>query len=171
MIACVVWKSQQEPWTLTIVDLDGRHLRQPLRNFNVMGFSWSPDSRWIAVTGALATPARGILALVSVPDERGTVVDTLRVLSDYEIGWAPDSKRIAVSRPTAIDAEEEVTAADLWLVETNGKKCSLLAGSNSVASAPRWVDGRRIRYTRLGRSGRGHQPEDIVLELGSLKTK
>ena len=164
MIACVAWKSQQEPWVLTIVDVDGGHLRQPIRKFNVMGFSWSPNGQWIAANGAMATKARGILAMVSVSANRGTVVDTLRVLADYEVGWAPDSRCIAISRPTAIDVEEEVMAADLCLIQTNGSKCPLLVSQTFIPSAPRWVDQRHLRYTRVTRGGQ--ESEDIVLELG-----
>ena len=95
-VACVAWESQSEPWLLTVVDRRTGHVRQPLRNFNVMGFKWSPDGKWIAAAGAMQKQPRGILALVSVTASKARVVDTLRVLADYDLGWVA---RLAVPRP------------------------------------------------------------------------
>ena len=164
-LACVAWESQREPWVLTIVDRAGKRVSQPLRNFNVMGFSWSPNSKWIAAAGALAKAPRGILALVAVAAQRSQVVDTLQVLADYEVAWAPSSATLVVSRPTAIDSEDEVTAADLWAFDTHGTKCPLLLTPDFVESAPHWVNARRLRYARFRSNDPKRETEDIVVEL------
>lgn len=170
MVACVAWESQAEPWVLTIVERRTGRVRQPLRSFNVMGFKWSPDGHWIAAAGAMQKRPRGILALVSVAANSSHVVDTLRVLADYEISWSPDSRAIALGRPTAIDADEEVIASDLWLLDTAGRRCPLIVDPEFVESAPRWLDAHRLRYTRFRKADPQRNPNDVVVELeGSSK--
>jgi dipeptidyl aminopeptidase/acylaminoacyl peptidase len=164
-IACIAWESPTEPWVLTIVDRDGRHLVQPLRRFNVMGFKWSPDGRWIAVTATVGSSGRTYLALVSALDGRVHVPDTVRVVTDYEFSWSPDSRVLAFARVTALNAYEEPRAADLWLVTPGQRPCSLVVSNDFVETQPRWVTSHRLRYTRVPRAASESVPEEVVLDL------
>src|SRR2546428_8218955 len=132
-----------------------------------MGFQWCADSRWIAAGGALEERPRGVLALISVAANTSHVVDTLRVLADYDIAWSPDSRRVALGRPTAIDSDEEVIASDLWLLDTAGWRCPLIVDPEFVDSAPRWLDAHRLRYTRFRKADPQRNPSDVVVGLES----
>lgn len=169
-LACTSWKSGSEPWVLTIIDLDGSHLLQPLVGVNVMGFKWSPDGKRIAVTATLPKQPRSVLAVVTLP-RQATLSDTLGVLADYEFDWSPDSRTLAVARPTAIDADEEVTASDLWIVDTSGRKCPLVVGPEFAEVTPRWIDGHNLRYTRFRPLDPKRSTEDYVLILASSRSK
>ena len=164
-IACIAWESPDEPWVLTVVDPDGRRLSQPLRKFNVMGFKWAPDGRWIAVTATAGSSGRTYLALVSAIDGRVHVADTVRVVTDYEFSWSPDSRVLAFSRVTALNAYEEPKAADIWLVVPGRRPCPLVVSSDYVETQPRWVAADRLRYTRVPRASSAPAVEDVVVDL------
>ena len=68
------------------------------------------------------------------------MLDTLPVFLAYEdLTWSPNSGALVVARPTAVNAEEEDTAADLWLFDEKGRKCAIYQ--------------RRRRWWRKLRSG------------------
>lgn len=169
-LACVSWLSSSEPWVLTVVDLKTHAVLQPLRGVNVMGFKWSPDGARIAVTATLPRQPRSVLALVTLPNAI-LVHDTLSVLADYELAWSPDSRTLAFARPTAIDADEEVTASDLWLLEDGTTKCPLLFGPDFVETAPRWLDDQQLRYTRFRKLDPRRRTEDVVVTLASPRDR
>jgi Tol biopolymer transport system component len=164
-VACIAWESPVEPWVLTIVDRDGRRLSQPLRKFNVMGFKWAPDGRWIAVTATAGSSGRTYLALVSAVDGRVHLADTVRVVTDYEFSWSPDSRVLAFSRVTALNAYEEPKAADIWLVVPGRRPCPLVVSSDYVETQPRWVASNRLRFSRVPRASSAPAVEDVVLDL------
>lgn len=169
-LACIAWMSPTEPWVLTVVGRDGRGILQPLRGVNVMDFKWSPDSKHFAVTATLPKQPRSVLALVALP-RASAVYDTSRVLADYEFDWSPDSRLLAIVRPTAIDADEEVTASDLWLMDVTGKRCPLIVGPDFVETAPKWIDSRHLRYMRYRKSDPQRTTEDVVVVLAPAKRK
>src|SRR5207245_1261368 len=65
-------------------------------------------------------------------------------------GATPDSRTLAVSKPTFTDRnnEDEVTQADLWLMDVFGARCRLVEGHEFLAAEPRWIDSTHVRYVR-----------------------
>ncbi len=94
------------------------------------------------------------------------MLDTLPVFSAYEdLTWSPNSGALVVARPTAVNAEEEDTAADLWLFDEKGRKCALTETPEVVEEAPQWLDGGSILYSfhRFDRGVAGPPEQEVLL--------
>lgn len=160
-VACVVWRSIQRPWTLVIADLTtGRSFEPPLDGCSTP-FEWSPDGKQLAVMVTPCQAPRARLAIVRIPSGRVLWVDSLDVFADYEFAWSPDSRWLAVVRPTSVDREtEEALAADVWILSATGPRCRL-STPQFVEHGPRWIDDRtllidrhRVNGTKLGEAER-----------------
>jgi Tol biopolymer transport system component len=164
-IACTTWKSSAKPWMLCVVDVASGRTLEPEFGAVVSKFKWSPDSKSIAVSGILYGKPTCVLVWVSLPSGRARILDTLKVHADYDFSWSPNSRLLAVSRPTALNSYEEVTRADLWLFDRLGRKCQLTT-TDDPETAPAWIDETRLSYER--ESWRGGEPgasSRMVLKL------
>jgi len=147
-IACEVWKSLERPWNLCVVDVQTGKKVEPDIGCLVDTYRWSPDGRSIAVGGTLPGKSINVLCLVRLPAGTGQMLDTLPVFSAYEdLAWSPNSRALVVTRATAVDAEEENTAADLWLFDGEGRRCPLTETVGVVEESPRWLDNASILYS------------------------
>lgn len=167
-VACTVWMSQERPWTLVVLDLKSKRRIEPNLDGCASPYRWSPDGRWIAVMVTPCQEPKSRLALVRMPAGEVRWVDSLEVFSDYEFDWSPDSRHLVVARPTAIDhASEEPTAADLWIVATDGQRpCLLTATPAHVEHDPKWLSHRTIQVDRFRReNGRFVGEDRVVLEV------
>lgn len=166
-IACVIWESIQRPWLLCIVDVATARSFVPELNCLTMNFEWAPDGNTIAVGAVLYGQSTNVLCLVSLPSGTSRIVDTLSVFSDYQFAWSPDSRHLAVQRPTRVIDEEEPSAADLWIFDGSGRKCQLTHTPDYVESEPKWIDRDRLLCMRqLVQGSRRGQETLAVLELG-----
>jgi hypothetical protein len=113
-------------------------------------YTWSPDSRWLALE--IADPRGGftVLGFFSLANRSFQPVDTLTLFASYDVAWSPDSRTLAVSKPTYTDRanEDEVTQSDLWLMNLSRARCRLVEGRGFLAAAPRWIDSTHARYVR-----------------------
>jgi WD40 repeat protein len=165
-VACAVWRSIHRPWTLVVVDLRTKHSFEPSLDGCSTPYAWSPDGKLLAVMVTPCQEEKARLALVEIPSGRARWIDSLEVFSDYEFSWSPDSKWLAVVRPTQIDrSTEEPTAADVWFIGAAGQRCRL-ATPQYVEHEPHWigvaalvVDRYRVVGTRL------ETPERVVYQL------
>lgn len=163
-IACTTWKSSRQPWMLCIVDVASGRTVEPEFGAVVSKLRWAPDGRSIAVSGQLYGTPTSVLAWVDVPSGRARILDTLKVHADYDLSWSPDSRFLAVSRPTELTSEEEVVRADLWVFERNGTRCRL-TNSPEPEVEPGWVDTRRLLFHREEASANNENSSPMVLEL------
>jgi Tol biopolymer transport system component len=115
-----------------------------------------------------------MLYVVSIPDGKATVVDSLDVLMDYDFSWSPDGHWLAFTRPTALDSSGEYPlAADLWIADVEtGNSWPLLEGQNWVESNPLWISPRSIQVNRSARKGDELGTDQVVVvEIGYAKEK
>jgi Tol biopolymer transport system component len=115
-----------------------------------------------------------MLYVVSIPDEKVTVLDSLDVLVDYDFSWSPDGRWLAFTRPTALDEMGQYPiAADLWIAEMDtGKSWPLLEGQDWVESNPLWISARSIQVNRSARVGDEVGADQVVVvEIASTKEK
>jgi hypothetical protein len=149
-IACDVYGSPQRPYNLGLVEMPSGRLSLPELPGGLGNYKWSPDSRCLALE--LADPMGGftVLGFFSLATRSFQAMDTLTLFADYDFAWSPDSRTLAVSKPTYTDRdnEDEVTQADLWLMSLSGGRCRLVEGKGFLATGPRWIDATRVRYVR-----------------------
>lgn len=163
-LACIVWHSIQRPWNLVLLDLRSRKTSEPALDGCASPYSWSPDAKWLAVMVTPCQSPKSRLALVSIETGRVRWVDSLSVYADYEFGWSPDSRHLAVVRATAVDREsEDPTATELWVISDGGRhRCQLPVAAGYVFSEPKWINNSALQVDRARRGG-GH--ERVVIEL------
>lgn len=167
-LACIVWHSVKRPWNLTLLDLKTRKTIEPLLDGCASPYAWSPDGKWLAVMVTPCQSPQSRLALVAVPSGRVRWIDSLSVFADYEFGWSPDSRNLAVIRPTTVDREsEEPTATELWIFSNAGRsKCRLAASPGFIDRSPRWITNSTVLIDRTrGARGGTTSQEQMVLEL------
>ena len=172
-IACEVWKSLERPWNLCIVDVKTGKAVEPDIGCLVDTYRWSPDGRSIAVGGTLPGKSVNVLCLVRLPAGTGQMLDTLPVFAAYEdLTWSPDSRALVVTRATSVNAEEENTAADLWLFDGEGRRCALTETVGVVEESPQWIDRGSILYSfhtlKAGVTGPTEQ-RVLLLKSSALK--
>jgi hypothetical protein len=172
-IACEVWKSVKRPWVLSVVDVKTGEALEPNIGCLIDTYRWSPDGRSIAVGGTLEGKPVNVLCWVWLSTGTSRMLDTLPVFSAYEdLAWSPESRALVVARPTAVNAEEEDTAADLWLFDGEGRRCALTKTPGVVEESPRWLDGGNILYSFHRFSGGVAGPTELeVLLLKESATK
>lgn len=166
-IACKVWESIKRPWLLCVVDVATGRSFVPDLQCLVMNYEWSPDGRSIAVGGVLPGSETNVLSLYNVRTRTSRLVDTLSVFSDYQFGWSPDSRYLAVQRPTRVVDEEEPSAADIWIFGASGTRCQLTDTPDYVESEPQWIGTDRLLVLRQPfQNNRRGGETPTVLELG-----
>jgi dipeptidyl aminopeptidase/acylaminoacyl peptidase len=166
-IACEVWKSMERPWMLSIVDLKTGKTFEPEIGCLVDTYRWSPDARSIAVGGTLYGKSVNVLCLVRLPAGTSRMLDTLPVFAAYEdLTWSPDSRALVVTRATAVNAEEENTAADLWLFDGEGRRCALTNTPDVIEESPQWINAESVLYSSHSlKEGMASPTEQRVLLL------
>jgi len=169
-ISCVAWKSLQNPYQLTVVDVDTRTVVVESRvKANGAKSEWSPDSRAIAAAGVSRNSPWIILYTVAVPSGKTAVLDSVNVLRAHDMSWSPNGQFVAYSRPTALNEEENVAASDLWIADVSGGKTwPLLETTGWVESNPQWITNRTIQFDRYRPEG-GDAKQTLVAELRNAK--
>lgn len=172
-LACETWKSLERPWNLCVVDLKTGKAFEPDIGCQVDTYRWSPDGRSIAVGGTLPGKSVNVLCLVRLPGGASQMVDTLPVFSAYEdLAWSPNSRALVVTRTTAVNVEEENTAADLWLFDGDGRRCALTETAGVIEESPQWLDNASILYSfHTLKAGVSGPTEQRVLLLKSSVSK
>src|SRR5262249_17856398 len=123
----------------------------------------------IAVSGTLEGGAASILYVVDTSTGVVTTLDTMNVYSEYEMDWSPDSRVLAASRPVSLAEMEDVTESEIWGFDLEGRHTRVVAGNGCVNGSPRWVDTRRLMFTReCKQSPRGSKTLvfDVTLKRG-----
>jgi len=141
-VAFSLWKSRERPWNLVILDRKTGRLIEPPLGGRVSAYKrWSPDGKWLAIQSNPSSRGRCRLGLVAVPSGSVRWADSLDVFADYEFGWSPNSRNLAVARPERVDQHaEEILSADLWIISDRGRvRCLLDSTSDYVARDPKWV--------------------------------
>lgn len=148
MLACEVWKSVERPWMLCIVDVRTGATIEPDLGCLVDNFQWSPNGKSIAVGGTLPARSVNVLCWYQLAAGKSRMLDTLPVFASYEqFAWSPDSRELVVSRITAVDAEGQATAADLWIFDEQGNRCALTNSHELVEEEPSWITNHDILVT------------------------
>jgi dipeptidyl aminopeptidase/acylaminoacyl peptidase len=150
-ISCVVWKSTSRPHELTVVDVATMTVAvKPELRISGTETRWSPDSRTIAASGVVHDSPRSMLCVVSIPEARVTVIDTVEVFEAHEFSWSPDGRWIAFSRPTRADGHYGTTAAALWIADAaTAESWCILDSSEWAEMDPLWITNRSIQITRV----------------------
>jgi Tol biopolymer transport system component len=172
-IACEIWKSLQRPWNLCVVDVKTGKALEPEIGCLVDTYRWSPDGRSIAVGGTLYGKPVNVLCLVRLAAGTSQMLDTLPVFAAYEdLTWSPNSRALVVTRASAVNAEEETTAADLWLFDGEGRRCALTETPDLIEESPQWLDNASILYSfHSSKAGATRSTEQRVLLLKSATPK
>lgn len=163
-IACTVWKSRTLPWSLSILTVGEPDTLYPLPDVNAVRYRWSPDGSHLAVSATLPGGIASILYLVDSRTGAHRSLDTLHVYSDYDCGWSPDSRLLAVSTPIRLADTEEVLESEIWIYDLTGRRNLAVPAEGRANVSPRWVDTGRFLFTREPNSARGTR-ETLVVEL------
>lgn len=147
-LACTVWRSRAHPWALCLVTLGKPDTLYPLPDVNAVRYRWSPNAKYLAVSATLEGGAASVLYMVDAITAQARTLDTLRVYSDYGLAWSPDSRMLAVSRPTRLSEAEDVQEAEIWVFEVSGVGERAVPASGGANVEPRWVDSRRLLFSR-----------------------
>jgi Tol biopolymer transport system component len=167
-IACDIYGSPQRPYNLGLVEMTSGRLWRPELGGQLEEYKWSPDSRWLALE--LADPMGGftVLGFFSLAAGSFQPVDTLTLFASYDVAWSPDSRTLAVSKPTYTDRdnEDEVTQSDVWLMSLSKARCRLVEGRGFLAAAPRWIDSTHVRFVRdVWKIDASGSSDSIVVEI------
>lgn len=162
-LACTVWRSRTFPWSLSLISIGRADTLYPLPHANAVRYRWSPDARHLAVSATLEGGAASALYLVDARGGQHRALDTLQVYSDYDVGWSPDSRMLAASRPTQLADTEEVLEAEVWIYDLSGRRVLAVPAAGRANVAPRWVDNDRLLFTR--EQSDAHPRESLVVEL------
>ncbi len=147
-LGVIGWKSRDRPWVPLVVTPSQRRVVEPRAGFMGTALKWSPDGRWLAVDGRDPAASKSFLWIMSSKTGACRILDSLSVFCSYEFGWSPDSKRLVVSRPSALSSHEDIVRADLWLVGIDGRRCRLTRTPRVIERDPMWIDQKRILYRR-----------------------
>jgi len=166
-VAYSLWKSVDRPWNLVILDRKtGRRIEPALRGCVTAYWRWSPDEKWLALQDNPCKRGWCRLCLVSVPSGTVRCIDSLDVFADYEFGWSPNSKDLAVVRPEKVDPHtEDPTVADLWILSDLGRKrCALGATPEYAEREPKWVSDSTLLVDRY-KAPQFTQNERVLLQV------
>jgi len=165
-IACVVYVSQQQPYQLAVIDRRTRRRIDIDPRLAVDEYRWSPNSRWIAVEGVERATNHVGLSVYDLVRGRLHRVSTTRAFGSYGFSWSPDSKLMAFTEPIAVDEEETVLAADLWLVPTSSwRPCRVCATQDEIESQPEWLTDATLLVKSVPRTAPHGVGRELVLEL------
>ena len=149
-IACNTWVSRERPYVLVLVELASGRTWEPPLTGQVGEYRWSPDSKYVAADVVGGAWELGALVLVDPAKRTFAPLDSAVVFGDYEYAWAPDSRTLAVVKPSRMDVSytDEVSDSDLWLMGVDLTRCKVLPGHGARFGEPRWMDARHVLYTR-----------------------
>jgi len=145
-LAVVSWISRSQAWTPIVVDVATDNVTTPTCELMGTRLKWSPDGKWLAIDGRVSEKTVSVLWIMNTSTGACVVLDTMAVYAAYDFGWSPDSRSLAVSKPSRLGEDEGVVAADLWLFNLDRTRCRLRATPHAVERNPRWLDARRIVY-------------------------
>lgn len=145
-LAVVSWRSQARAWVPIILTLATDSIVGPACDLMGTHLKWSPNGRWLAIDGRVPEKPMSLLWLMETSTGRCVVLDTMAVYATYDFGWSPDSRSLAVSKPSRLAEDEGVVAADLWLFNTDGTRRRLRSTPHAVERDPRWIDAKRIIF-------------------------
>lgn len=163
-LAVVSWESRQRAWVPTIVDLATNSVVRPACELMGVRLKWSPDGKWLALDGRVREELVSVLWVMNTATGACAVLDTMAVYATYDFGWSPDSRSLAVTRPSRLGKDEGVVAADLWLFNLDRTRCRLRATPHAVERNPRWLDARRIVF-REEPDGLSAPVREVVMTL------
>ncbi len=168
-ISCVLWKSAAEYHELVVLELASRQIViDPPLPVAGSWSKWSPDGEALAVNGGIYGQPLQLLYVVWVPSGEVSVLDTLKVVADYDYSWSPDGRWLAFTKPMALDSMgEDPTAADLWIAEpATGGVWPLLETQEWIEQNPLWITNQTILIDRI--PWKGSEPgvqQTVVVEL------
>lgn len=172
-VACIVSRSRSRPpghsvlrWDLAIIELASRKKIAPALNSSSITIKWSPDSKSLLGAGLSYDAQGSVLYCVSLPKGTVSILDTVGIHADYEFDWSPDSKWVAVSRPTKLLPSGDISKSDLWILSrTQDTRCKVLDTPEWVEREPRWITDRTIMIERASWEGNQVVEEAVVIEL------
>ena len=163
-LAVVSWESSERAWIPTVVDLATDSLTRPKCPLMGVRLKWSPDGRWLAVDGRVPGKPMSVLWIMDASTGGCVVLDTMAVYATYDFSWSPESRSLAVARPSRLGEDEGVVAADLWLFNLDRTKCRLRTTPHAVERNPRWLDAAKIVY-REEPDGLNAPVRDMVVQI------
>lgn len=167
-IACIAFESSERPWNLSVIEIASRKILNPPLNSSTTTVKWSPDSKTLAGAGISYDGQGSVLYCVSFPKGTASILDTVRIYSDYEFAWSPDSRWLAMSRPTELfPPTGDICKADLWIVSRSRDiRCKVLDTPDWVEGEPRWITDSSILLDRISwRDAEAVKEETVVVEL------
>jgi Tol biopolymer transport system component len=165
-IACAAYHDQDQASELTVVD---RRTRKRIINdagISADEYRWSPDSRWIAVEGVEKGTNHVVLSVYDVARGRRHRVARTSAFGSFGLSWSPDSKYLAFTKPTTVDDDEVVLAADLWVVQIPiWLPCRTRATPTEIESRPEWISGTAVLVTSVPNTDPHSTGRQLVFEL------
>jgi len=165
-VACLAYQPEDQASELTVVD---RRTRK--RVVNDLGVSadeyrWSPDSRWIAVDGVEKGTNHVVLSVYDVTRGRRTRLASTSAFGSFGLSWSPDSRLLAFTKPTAVDEDETILAADMWIAQpSGGLPCRIRATPTEIESRPEWISNTAVLLTSVPSSDPHGAGRQLVFEL------
>jgi Tol biopolymer transport system component len=129
-------------------------------------YRWSPNSRWIAVEGVERATNRVGLSVYDLTRGHLRRVSITDAFGSYGLSWCPDSKYLAFTKPSEVDEEESVLAADLWIAPTSSwLPCPIRATTDEIESQPEWLSDSELLVKAVPITAPHTVGRELVLEL------
>jgi Tol biopolymer transport system component len=131
---------------IQVVRLDGAGRRTVTRSSDWdVDAQWSPDGKSLAFTRLPPHPQGPTGAWIWIVGVDGTGLR--RLVEGVDARWAPDGRRLVYAKANA------GRPGDLFVVDADGSDSHLLLSTADSKSPAAWSrDGRRILFTRYGRT-------------------
>lgn len=165
-IACAAYQVQDQASELAVVD---RRTRRRVINdtgTSADEYRWSPDSRWIAVEGVEKGTNHVVLSVYDLARGRRHRLATTNAFGSFGLSWSPDSRLLAFTKPTTVDEDETVLAADLWVARASDwLPCPTRTTQTEIESQPEWISDTAVLVTSTPSSSPHTPGRQLVFEL------
>jgi dipeptidyl aminopeptidase/acylaminoacyl peptidase len=171
------------PGGLSLLDRQGRFeraldlpaaYRAAGAKFN-LSVSWSPDSRWVAITGCSCTSENNGAWLLAVDGSAAREVRAPGGGNAMSLAWSPDATRLAIGVNTWADPSHVPDGPhEVWVMNADGGSAERIATSDEAIRVSGWSpDGTWIAYTgevvlQLVRSDGSGTPIQATSTIGPL---
>jgi dipeptidyl aminopeptidase/acylaminoacyl peptidase len=142
---------------LSLLDRQGRferaldlpaayHAADPKFNLSV---TWSPDSRWVAITGCVCNSANNGAWLLAVDGSAAREVRVPGGGNAMSLAWSPDAARLAIGVNTWTEPFHVPDGPhEVWVVNVDGGSAERVATADEALQVSGWSpDGTWIAYT------------------------
>jgi len=116
-----------------------------------LSISWSPDGRFLAVTGCPCSPGNTGTWILAVDGSGFRQVQAPGGGNTISLAWGPDGRRLAIASATWTGQLDPGTPSEVWVTDIDGGSARHIASMVEVAQVTGWSrDGTWIVFLEPG---------------------